>query len=102
MSIHLVNLVDGADVRMVQGRCGLSLSLETAECLGVPGGILGKELQRDEAIEFDVLGLVDDTHTTATEFFQDAVMREGPAKDGKGIRHFVCILRLSPDNCREQ
>jgi len=67
---------------MVQGRCGLSLSLETAECLGVPGDIVGKELQRDEAIESDVLGLVDDTHSSATEFLNDAVVRNRAAENG--------------------
>src|SRR4029077_3952984 len=49
--IGLVNLVDRADVRVVQRRRSLGLSLETAECLRVVGEFFGKELQCDVATE---------------------------------------------------
>jgi hypothetical protein len=32
-----------------------------------------------DAIEFDVLSLVDNTHPSATQLFQEAVMRDGLA-----------------------
>src|SRR5208283_4497713 len=35
-----------------------------------------QELQRDEATEFDVLSLVDDTHSPTAELFDDSVVRD--------------------------
>jgi hypothetical protein len=73
----IVNFVDGADVRMIQCRCCLGFALKAAECLRVFGYLVGQELRGDEATEFDILSLVDDTHPATTEFLDDAVMREG-------------------------
>src|SRR6266849_6563962 len=75
-AILLVNLVDGANVRMVQGRRGSRFPLEAAQCPRVSSYVIRKELQCDESIEFEILGLVDDTHPAATEFFHDVVMRD--------------------------
>ncbi len=36
----LVNLVDGADVRVVQSRCGLRFPLETRQSLGILGYLI--------------------------------------------------------------
>ena len=52
--IGLINLVDRADVRMVQRGRGLGLPLETAEGLCVVGEFVGKELQCDAATELQV------------------------------------------------
>ena len=41
-----------------------------------------KEFQGDEAVELGVLGLVDHSHAAATEFFEDAVVRDGLANHG--------------------
>ena len=40
------------------------------------GNIIGQELQRDEAMQAGVLGLVDHTHPTAADFADDTVMRD--------------------------
>src|SRR5689334_8556081 len=47
--IGLVNLVDRADVRVVQRGRSLGLTLKTAEGLYVVGEFVGKELQSDVA-----------------------------------------------------
>jgi hypothetical protein len=47
--------------------------------LWVFGNVLRKELHSNKAPEVRVLGLVDYTHPTATELFDDAVVRDGPA-----------------------
>ena len=36
-----------------------------------------QEFQSDEAVESSVFGLVDNTHASATELFDDSVMRNG-------------------------
>jgi hypothetical protein len=43
-------------------------------------------LEGDEAPTFGVLSLVDKTHTSATELFDDAVVRYGLANPGRGSR----------------
>src|ERR1017187_849204 len=77
LPVLLVNLIDGADVGMVQGRCSFGLPLEAAQCLRVSGYFIRKEFEGDEAVQFDVLGLVHDTHSTAAELLNNAVMRDG-------------------------
>jgi hypothetical protein len=47
--IGVVNLVDRADVRVIQGGRSLGLPLEAAEGLCVVGEFVGKELQGDVA-----------------------------------------------------
>src|SRR6476660_1126508 len=55
--IGLVNLVDRADVRVVQRGRSLGFPLETAKSLCVVGEFVGKELQRDVATELEVFRL---------------------------------------------
>ena len=75
----VVDFMDGANVRMVQRRSGLSLALEAAESLRIFGDFIGQELESDEAAEFYVLGFIDDTHAAAAELLGNAVMRNGLA-----------------------
>ena len=72
--IGLVDLVDRADVRVVQGGCGLRFALEAAECLRVVGEFVGKELQSDVATELQVLRLIHHSHAPAADLTEDAVM----------------------------
>ena len=70
-----VNLVDRADVRVVQRGRSLGFPLETAEGLRVVGEFVGKELQGDVATELQVFRLVHHTHAPAADPAEDAVMR---------------------------
>ena len=72
--IGLVDLVDRADVRVVQGGRSLCLPLKATEGLRVVGEFVGKELQGDVATEFEVFRLVDDAHPAAADLAEDAVM----------------------------
>ena len=67
LALLLPNLVDRANVGMVQGGSGSGLVSEAFQGLRVLRQILGKEFQRDEAPKLGVLGLVDHTHTTAAQ-----------------------------------
>jgi hypothetical protein len=78
-AVLVVNFVDRANVGMVQRGGSLGFALKAAECLRVFGYIVGQKLQSDKAVELDIFSLVDHTHATATELFDDAVVRDGLA-----------------------
>ncbi len=61
----LTNVVDDADVGMIQCRGSSGLSLETLQCLAILGELLRQELQGHIAAQAGVLSLVDHTHPTA-------------------------------------
>jgi hypothetical protein len=56
--VLFTDVVDCADVGMVQRRRGLRLSLEPGERLWVSRHFLRQELQRHEAVQAGVLGFV--------------------------------------------
>ena len=74
LPVVLVDVVDRADVGVLErgGRAGLAL--EPLERLRVARQLLGQELQRDAAAELQVLGLVDDAHAAAAELREDPVV----------------------------
>src|SRR5450759_5371440 len=75
-TVLLVNVVDGADVGMVQRRGGASFPPQALQRMPVVSQIVGKKLEGDETAETCVLGLVDHTHPAAAEFFEDAVVQD--------------------------
>ena len=75
----LTDLMNRADVGMVQGGGGAGLAAKSLQRLRVLRGIFGKKLQGDEAAEQRVFCLVNDAHPTATEQFDDAVVGDGLA-----------------------
>ncbi len=77
LTFVLSDFVDGADVGMVQRRRRPRLSAEAFQGLRVFSHRVRQELQSDHAAEFEVFGLVDHTHPTATELLDDVVMRDG-------------------------
>src|SRR5579864_9835183 len=82
---RLIDLVNSADIWVIEGRSGARFALKTLESLCVGGDVLGKELEGNEASQLDVLGLIDDTHASAAEFLDDAVMGDGLADHGSGV-----------------
>src|SRR6202043_1601578 len=64
LTVLLADLVDGADVRMVERRSGASLALETFEGVGIRTKFGGKKLQSYVPAQSFVLGLVDNSHPT--------------------------------------
>jgi hypothetical protein len=87
LAVLLANVVNGADVRMIERGGGLGFALETGEGLRVARDVLREKFQRDETAEARVLGFVDDTHAATTEFFDDAVVRDGLADGEAEVRH---------------
>src|SRR5215469_3406219 len=97
LPVMLADLVDGADVRMIECRRCPRLAAESFERLPVRGYALGQELDRDKASEFGIFGLEDDAHTAPAKFFHDPVVRYGGAKhEERWYVHGSCTVNESP------
>ena len=74
LPLVLADVVDGADVRVIQGGRGPRLPLEALQRLPVAGQLLGEKLQRHAAAQARVLGLVHHTHPPAPELLEDTIV----------------------------
>src|SRR4029453_3378125 len=72
------HVVDGENVRVVQGAGGAGLLLEAAELLAI-GDLLEENLDRDLALQAGVTGAVDLTHRPRAEQPHDLVRAESRA-----------------------
>ena len=82
LSILLADVVNGADVWMIEGGRRLSLALETPERLRIASYLIGKEFEGDESSESSVFRFINHAHAPAPKSFDDAVMRNGLADHG--------------------
>src|SRR5215469_5285388 len=73
--LGFVDLIDRADVWVIQRRRSSRFLPEAVERLRVVGNIVWQEFERDKSAETQVLSLVDDPHTAATELLGDPIMR---------------------------
>src|SRR5260370_15592279 len=87
LAILLADVVDRADVGMVERGSGLRFALKAGQGLRVARDLIWQELQCNRAAKASVLCLVDDAHATAAEFFKDGVMRNGATDNGGSICH---------------
>ena len=74
-AVFFADVINGADVGMVQRRSGLRLAPEAFQRLRVLRDVVGQELEGDETVQARVLGLVDHAHAAAAELSEDAVVR---------------------------
>ena len=74
-AVVLADVVNGADIGMIQSGSGFGFAAKTLEGLAILREIFGKKLQGDEAAEARVLGLVNHAHAAAAELFDDPVVR---------------------------
>ena len=65
MAVLFADVVDGADVGMIESGGGLGLTPKSRQGLRVADYVIGKEFQRDEPVQARVLGFVDDPHAAA-------------------------------------
>ena len=79
LAVLLADVVNGADVRMIQRGGGLGFALETGQGLRVAGDVLREKFQRDETAQARVFRFVHHAHSSAAESFDDPVMRNGLA-----------------------
>ncbi len=64
LPVELRDLVDGANIRMVQRGGGASFAEETLEGLRVLGGIRRQEFESDAAIQHRIAGGINNAHAT--------------------------------------
>src|SRR5579864_2051426 len=74
LTVSLVNLVNRADVRVVESGSGAGFSLEPLEGLTVPHQSGWEKLNSNVPAEAKIHGAVDHSHATAAEMFFDPVV----------------------------
>src|SRR5215469_15108027 len=84
-AIDFANIIDGADIGVVQSGGGLRFTLEPRQGLPVLGHIIRKKLHGNKAMEPSVLSFVDHAHSTTADFFEDMVVRDGLADHRKKV-----------------
>ena len=76
-SVLFTDVVDGADVGMVQRRRRLGFAPEASQGDRVAGDFIRQKLERHKAVQARVFGFVDHTHTAAAQLLDDAIVRNG-------------------------
>ncbi len=79
LTILLADVVDSANVGVVQRGCSLGLALKTGEGLGIFGHIVRQEFEGDETMKPGVFSLINHSHTAAANFLDNAIVRDGLA-----------------------
>ena len=97
---EFADIVNRADVGVIQRGSGASFAAKALDGLRVLGNIVGQKFQGHAAAQARVLGLVNDAHATAAQFFQHGVVRNGLPDDGSGVRHWARILRERWATCK--
>jgi hypothetical protein len=67
LAARFVNLVNRADVRMIERRGSEGFSLEPLTGSAIVFHFSGQELQRDVPMQLEVFGFVHDTHSARTD-----------------------------------
>ena len=80
-AIDAADVVDAADVGMVQGRDGASLALEAGPQIGIASDLTRQDLDRDCPIEARVAGFVDLTHAAQPDLGSDFVRAEAACQE---------------------
>src|SRR4029077_4209203 len=88
----VADVVDSANVGVIEGRGGLCFALEARDDLRVAGYIVGKKFERDQAMKTSVFGFINHAHASATELLDDAVVGDGLSDERGGVGHCGAIL----------
>ncbi len=83
----LADLVNCADVGMIQRGRRTRFAAESLQSLRITGEGIGQKFEGDKAAELEVLSLINHTHPTAPDFVYNAVVGNGLPDYGLGVRH---------------
>jgi hypothetical protein len=84
-AIFFADVVDGADVGVVQGRGGTGFAAEPIQNGEMAADLIGQKLERNETAEARVLGFVDHAHSPAAQLFDDSIMGDAFAGHGPAL-----------------
>ena len=76
-SLLLPDVVNGADIGVIQGGRRLCFALEAGQRLRITANLLGQKFKGHEAVQACVLGFVDYPHATAAELVGDSIVGDG-------------------------
>jgi hypothetical protein len=94
MVVLFANIINGADAGVIESGRGVRFAAKTLQGLGILLQVIGQKFQSDDAIKAGVQGLVDNTHSASTEFFQDAIVRDGPVNHWRA-RHLAGTIQIT-------
>src|ERR1700756_3162537 len=83
-AVLFADVVNGADIGMVESRGGFGFATEAPEGLAVGRELFGKEFEGDEAVQTRVLRYVHHTHAATAEAFENAVVGDCCADEVAG------------------
>ncbi len=87
--VFFLDVVDRADIRMIQRRSGFCFLEEPRLFRFVGSKMMGEKLHRNEPIQFRILSLVNDTHAPLTQLFENLIMRYGLPNHGISFGSFL-------------
>src|SRR5579864_8282275 len=88
LAVFFSDVVNCADIWVVESRGSLGLTAEAGQILRVFGDIVRQEFQGHEAAEPRVLGFIHYSHATTAKLLDDAIVRDALSD------HWSRILRL--------
>ena len=80
LPINFSNLMNCADIGVIEGRRRSRLPTKPFQCDRVIGRFRRQELEGNQPAEHGVFGAINDAHSSAAYLFQDAVMAKGGAR----------------------
>ena len=83
LAVVFADIVDGADVRVVEGGRGARFDAEAFDRLAIARQFLGDELKSDRTSQAAVIGAKDHAHATRAELRDDAIVRNRLADHGE-------------------
>src|SRR3954447_14035323 len=90
MALVVIDVMDNADVGMVQLRGGARFAFKALQGFAIVEELLRNELQGYVTAKPHVLGFIDDPHATAAEFSYDAIV--GNSLADHRVSEFAAIL----------
>ena len=97
-ALELVDLVDRADIRMIERRCRARFAHEALEHLPILGAARAQELERNGTTELYVFGAIYHAHAAFTQRLDHPVVRDRLSENVCGHCDLENLVSLNPDD----
>src|SRR5215470_5074189 len=91
----LAKLVDSANIWVIQRRGRTGLAFEPSQRHRIPDQFLGQEFQSNTAAQLDVFGFVNNSHPSAAQQLQYAIVRNPLANKAMRWQRSRVLLNLA-------